>query len=701
MNIKQKIMEAISLSKKNHTKKDLINLLNLSKDDLSILEGILNELIDEGLLVRIGKARKYALPERVGYRLGRLDVNPKGFGFLVIEDEEDIYINSYNLNKAMDKDKVLVKLLEKDDYYTGNKIEGEVVRIIDREKKEFIGIYQESKSFGFVVPDNAKHYFDIFIPKAKRKNAKNGQKVIAKINNWSDKSKNPEGEIVEVLGFPNEKGIDILSIAKDFGFELEFDKSIQKDLSKIDFEIPKKEYEDRKDLRDYNIFTIDGKDAKDLDDGVSLEKKGENYLLGVHIADVSHYVKENSYLDQEAFKRGTSVYLLDRVIPMLPEELSNDLCSLNPNTDKLTLSIFIEIDNKARVIDHKFYKSIINSKARLNYTDVSDILEEKEEQDKEHLKFKETLFMMKDLATLLMTKREDRGTLDFDFIESKIVLDENNKPIRIEEEERRIGNKIIEEFMIIANETVAEHFHWLNSSFIYRIHEEPDAEKIDNFIKIIHNLGYNIKGINNEIHPKSLQSIIKKVRSKDEEKLVNTMLLRSLKKAIYSTDNLGHFGLASDYYTHFTSPIRRYPDLIVHRLVKRFISGNLFENSEKNNEKLNKIANQSSDLERNAERAEREVMDLKKAEFMKDKIGDTFEGIISSVTNFGFFVELPNTIEGLVRLDLLFDYYNYDQNSHTLIGEQSKKILKIGMKVKVKLINVDLKNKNIDFTLIE
>ena len=635
--------------------------------------------------------------------VGKIDANEKGFGFLVPEDKarEDIYIPIEDMNGAFHGDRVVARF--KTSGQAGLRDEGEIIRIIERANETLVGTFESSKNFGFVVPDNTKIPYDIFIPKAHINGAKTNQKVVVKITEWPEKRRNPEGEIIEILGYVGEKGTDILSIIKQYKLPEEFPRKVLNQAGNLEETVPQEEIEKREDLRHLNTFTIDGPDAKDLDDAVSIEiLDNGNYKLGVHIADVSHYVREKSPLDKEAYKRGNSVYLIDRVIPMLPKELSNGICSLNPNEDRLTLSVFMEIDEYGEVVDHRIVEGVINSKARLIYDDVSDLLENEDREVKDKLKAQvEDLKSMGELSNLLYKKRQRRGSIDFEFPETRIILDEEGIPVEIEKEDRRIANKMIEEFMLVTNETIAEEMYWGDLPFIYRIHEKPDMERIEEFNKFIHNFGYNLKG-SQEIHPKELQSLSQEVKGKKEEVLINTLLLRSLKKARYSEENEIHFGLASKYYCHFTAPIRRYPDLEIHRIIKDYINGKLNPlEKERLNIQLPKIADHTSIRERTTEEAEREVEDLKKAEYMSKRIGEEYKGMISSLTHFGMFVQLDNTIEGLVHFsNMTDDYYHFDEEKYYIIGEHTKKIYRLGDTVKIRVMNADLVRRTIDFMLI-
>lgn len=532
--------------------------------------------------------------------------------------------------------------------------------------------------------------------------AKDDDIVTVKITKWPEKNRKPEGEVIEILGKKGDRGIDILTIIKKNDLPLEFSNKVLDYAEGVESEISSDEYKNRRDLRNVRMVTIDGEDAKDLDDAVSIERLDNgNFKLGVHIADVSHYVRENNPLDKEALKRATSVYLIDRVIPMLPKRLSNGICSLNPQVDRLALSCIMEINKEGKVVDHDITESVIRTNERMTYTAVNKILKD---NDKELIERYDYLYddfkAMEELCKILRAKREKRGAIDFEIEESKITLDENGKPIDIRPYEREIGNRMIEEFMLVANETVAEHMFWTELPFVYRIHEDPDEEKLQKFKEFIYNLGYTIHW-SEDIHPKTFQEVLSKVKGKSEETVVNTLLLRSMMQAKYSPTCSGHFGLAAKYYCHFTSPIRRYPDLQIHRIIKEYLHGQL---EEKRINKLKNIvgfaAKQSSQMERVAQDAEREVDDLKKTEYMKDRIGQEFDGIISSITSFGIFVELPNTIEGLIHVtDLDDDYYVFDEAHLCLTGERSKKVYRLGQKLKIVCVNVDIANREIFFNI--
>ncbi len=682
--------------------KELSRVFDIRKGDMKEFTNLLAEMEQDGDIVKT-RTEYYGIPEKMGLVIGKFQGHQRGFGFVIAdEDRPDIFIPADNVNGAMNGDRVLAKVLKEEN--KGKKCEGEIARIVERSNKTIIGTYEDSKNFGFVVADDKRIAQDIFIPKAERNGAKTGQIVIAEITEWPEQRRNPEGRIIEILGNKGDKGIDILTIIKKHKLPEEFPPKVEAYADNIAEEIPEEEYKRRTDLRDLRMVTIDGEDAKDLDDAVSIEVLANgNYRLGVHIADVSHYVKEKNPLDKEALKRATSVYLIDRVIPMLPKKLSNGVCSLNPKVDRLTLSCFMEIDKKGKTVDHEILETIIKTNERMTYTDVTKILRDKDEETiKKYDYLYEDFKHMEDLCEILNKKRMGRGAIDFDFEECKIILNEFGKPIEIKPYERAIANRVIEEFMLTANETVAEHMFWLNVPFVYRIHEDPDEEKLIHFSEFAHNLGYSMKW-GQEIHPRMLQEVIASVKGKKEEMVLSTLLLRSMMKAKYSPECSGHFGLAAKYYCHFTSPIRRYPDLMIHRVIKEVINGGLSEGrTDRLRKEVDIAAKQSSDMERVAMEAEREVDDLKKAEYMSERIGEEFEGIISSVTNFGLFVELPNTIEGLVHMSSLDDdYYVFDERHLTLIGERTKKMYKLGEAVKIIVSKVDLASHEVYFDIIK
>ena len=703
MSLRENIIELMEKKVyKPMLKEELALQFGLEGKEIAIFYNVLEDMEKEGVIIKTRNER-YGLVEKMNLVVGKIEGNEKGFGFLIPDDKtkEDIFIPAEDMNGALHGDRVILRIISRG--APGKKEEGEVIRILERTNDTIVGTFESSKNFGFVIPDDTRLAYDIFVSKSDINGAKTNQKVVVEITRWPEKRRNPEGKIVEILGYVGEKGTDILSIIKQFKLPEEFPQKVQIQANSIEQTVPQEEIEKRVDLRELNTFTIDGADAKDLDDAVSIEKLSNgNYKLGVHIADVSHYVKERTALDKEAYKRGNSVYLVDRVIPMLPKELSNGICSLNPDKDRLTLSVLMEIDKSGNVVDHEIVEGVIKSKARLVYEDVSDLLEKDDEKALRKLEgVSEDLRMMEELCHILYEKRERRGSIDFDFPEAMIILDEDGIPVDIVKEDRRIANRMIEEFMLVCNETIAEHFYWADVPFLYRIHEEPDMERIEEFNKFIHNFGYVIKG-SQEVHPKELQLLTKEVKGKKEETLINTLLLRSLKKARYSSEEDIHFGLAAKYYSHFTAPIRRYPDLQIHRIVKSYISGRLnSDEQDRLNVLLPKVADHTSITERTAEEAEREVEDLKKAEYMSTRIGNSYEGIISSLTHFGMYVQLDNTIEGLVHFsNMIDDYYYFDEDKYYIIGEHTNKIYRLGDTVNITVINTDLVKRNIDFMLV-
>ncbi len=703
MSIRETIIELMEEKKyKPMLKEELAVHFNLERKDMESFYNVLKGLEKEGVIIK-AKNERYGLIDNDYLITGTLDGNERGFGFVVTKDKTrgDIFIPAENMNGAMHGDKVIATITRRQE--EGKREEGEIIRILERSNKTIVGTFEDNKSFGFVVPDNHKIGYDIFIPKSRANNAKTNQKVVVEITTWPEARRNPEGKVVEVLGYLSDKGTDILSIIRQFNLPEEFPTKVQEYANNIEQEVDPVEANKRVDLRYLNTFTIDGFDAKDIDDAVSIElKENGNYYLGVHIADVAHYVKEKSVLDNEALQRGNSVYLIDRVIPMLPKELSNGICSLNPDVDRFTLSVMMEIDKKGKVVDHEIVEGVINSKQRLVYDHVSDFLENDDEEAKQKLsKVAKELKLMEELCHILHEKRERRGSIDFEFPETKIILDEKGIPVEIRKEERRIANRLIEEFMLVCNETVAERFFWAEIPFLYRTHDEPSSEKIEAFSKLIHNFGYSLKG-QNEVHPKELQLLTKEIKGKKEETLISTLMLRSLKKAIYSNESGIHFGLAAEYYSHFTAPIRRYPDMVIHRIIKAYLNGKLSHKlQEKLEVNLPEIAEHTSMTERRAEEAEREVEDMKKAQYMTKYIGEEFEGIISSLTKFGLFVQLENTIEGLVHFNnMLDDYYHFDEEKYYIIGERTNKQYRLGDSVRVRVLDADVVKRNIDFELI-
>ncbi|HBZ10833.1 MAG TPA: ribonuclease R [Bacillus bacterium] len=657
---------------------------------------------EKGLIVRT-RSNRYGVPEKMNLVRGTLSGNAKGFGFLLPDEPgmDDVFIPPHEINGAMHGDKVLVRVSPST---SGTRREGAVVRILERGTVQVVGTYSESKYFGFVIPDDKKIADDIFIPKNASMGAVEGHKVITRITTYPENRKNAEGEIIQILGHKNDPGVDILSIIHKHDLPLAFPDEVMEQANNVPETIDENDIGNRRDLRGETIVTIDGADAKDLDDAVTVAKLDNgNYKLGVHIADVSHYVKEGSPIDREAFERGTSVYLVDRVIPMIPHRLSNGICSLNPKVDRFTLSCEMELNPQGEVVSHEIFQSVIKTTERMTYSDVNKILIDKDPALREKYEPLVPMFeLMEELQAILQNKRMKRGAIDFDFKEAKVIVDEDGKPVDVVIRERSIGERIIEEFMLAANETVAEHFHWMEVPFLYRIHEDPKEEKLQRFFEFITNFNLIVRGTANTVHPRALQEILEAVHGRPEEMVVSTVMLRSMQQAKYYPESIGHFGLSTNFYTHFTSPIRRYPDLIVHRLIRTYLIEGKVDSAtrEKWNAKLDEIAQHTSQRERRAVDAERDTDELKKAEFMEDKIGEEFDGIISSATNFGLFVELPNTIEGLVHVSYMTDdYYHYDERQFALIGERTGNVYRIGDEVTVRVINVNKDEHSIDFEI--
>lgn len=661
------------------------------------------QMEEKGMVVRT-RANRYGLPEKMNLVRGKLTGHAKGFAFVVPDEPgmDDIFIPPTETRNAMHGDTVLVRVSSES---SGQRREGTIIRIIERDIQQIVGTYVESKNFGFVIPDDKKFTSDIFIPKEASKGAVEGHKVIVKLTSYPEGRKSAEGEVINILGHKNDPGVDILSIIHKHGLPLEFPDEVLEQAMEVPDTIDESEIANRRDLRNETIVTIDGADAKDLDDAVTVTKlENGNYKLGVHIADVSYYVEEGSPIDKEAADRATSVYLVDRVIPMIPHRLSNGICSLNPKVDRLTLSCEMEIDSAGHVVSHEIFQSVIKTTERMTYHDVNRILVDKDEETRARYESLVPMFeLMEELAAILRNKRMTRGAIDFDFKESKVLVDENGKPTDVVLRERSVAERLIEEFMLVANETVAEHFHWMDVPFIYRIHEDPKEDKLRKFFEFITNFGLIVKGTANQVHPRALQEIIEAVQGRPEEMVVSTVMLRSMQQAKYDPESLGHFGLSTQFYTHFTSPIRRYPDTIVHRLIRTYlIEGKLDEATrEKWNALLPDIAEHSSKMERRAVDAERDTDELKKAEYMEDKIGEEYDGIISSVTNFGMFVELPNTIEGLVHVSYMTDdYYRFDERHYAMIGERTGNVFRIGDQITVRVVKVNKEEHSIDFEIV-
>lgn len=636
---------------------------------------------------------------------GTLSKHKRGFGFVKTEDGgDDIYISARSMYGAMDGDLVLVDLIP--EALWGSSREGIIIKILKRNTAEVAGTFEKSKKFGFVIPDGKKGGDDIFVRKKDFSGAQRGDKVVVQITRYPDKNNSAEGKITEIISRSGQAGGDIKALARSYGLRETFPSRANAEAKAVSKGgIKAEDYSGRRDLRDKTIITIDGADSKDFDDAVSVERlPGGNYLLGVHIADVSHYVKEDGYLDREALERGNSVYLIDQVLPMLPKKLSNGICSLNPDVDRLTLSVDMEITPEGEVVSHDIYESVIHSKARMIYSDVSDMLEKKNlDLVKKYRDIFEDLLLMDKLARILREKREARGSLDFDFDEAYIHLDAQGIPCSVEVAERRTANKLIEEFMLLANQTVAEHFFWLETPFVYRVHETPATQKMEELKTFLRGFGIPLKGTAASIHPKTLSEILRQVKGESYENVVNTVMLRCMQKAFYGTECEGHFGLALKYYCHFTSPIRRYPDLLIHRIIKAWLHGGLDAGTMKNfRAKTEEAAEIASDTERTAVELEREVEKMKKAEYMSKHLGECCEGIISGVTGFGIYVQLENTIEGMIRLDSLWDdYYVYEAENYRVIGERTRKAYMLGQRVRVVVDSVSVEDREINFVMEE
>ena len=680
--------------------KELAIMLEVKKEERSQLERILLELQQEGKIV-LSKRGKYTRAE-VKRMIGTFTAHPKGFGFVTIDREtEDIFIPETKVNGAMHQDIVEISISPVE---TGRRKEGTILKIVERGMKQVVCTYEQSKNFGFAVPDNVKFGKDIFIPTERSKGAVTGHKVVVEITNYGSNGKNPEGKVVEILGHINDPGVDILSIVRAYDLPVDFSEKIMHQVENVAKDVSQADMAGRKDIRDWQMVTIDGEDAKDLDDAVSLTMDGENYVLGVHIADVSNYVQEHSALDVEALKRGTSVYLVDRVIPMLPHALSNGICSLNQGENRLALSCIMTINSKGEVIGHEIAETVIKVDRRMSYTNVKKILVDKDEALREEYKdFIEMFERMEVLAGILRKKRMKRGSIDFDFPETKVILNEKGEPTEIRPYDRNVATKIIEDFMLIANETVAQDYFWQDAPFVYRTHEKPDSEKIHKLSTFINNFGYTIHIGNDEIHPKELQKLLEKIEGTDEEALISRLTLRSMKQARYTPTCSGHFGLAANYYCHFTSPIRRYPDLQIHRIIKENLRGRLNENRRAHYDSiLTEVAKHSSEMERRADEAERETIKQKKVEYMERHIGEEFEGVISGVTEWGFFVELPNTVEGLIRVTALDDdFYEFYEDSYELVGQATGRRYKLGQKIRVCVEATDRLMRTVDFSPVQ
>ncbi len=683
--------------------KELAAFMQVRPEEREELKTILNELLMEGRL-QISKRGKYSKGEEGGGLVGTFISHPKGFGFVEIEGRsEDLYIPESGVNGAFHQDQVQVELLKGQG---GRRQEARIVKILSHGLTKVVGTYQKSKSFGFVIPDLEKISTDIYIPAEGSKGAVTGHKVVVELTDYGDDKHKPEGRITEILGHVNDPGVDILSIVKGYDLPVEFEEKLLNQAERVGKPVSEADMAGRRDLRSLQMVTIDGEDAKDLDDAVSLTREGENYCLGVHIADVSNYVQENSALDREALNRGTSVYLVDRVIPMLPHTLSNGICSLNQGEDRLALSCLMKVNKKGEVVSYEIAETVICVDRRMSYTAVRKILEERDPELIQEYEELVPMFQdMQELAAILRKKRRQRGSIDFDFPESKIILDQKGNPVSIEPYERNVATDLIEDFMLLANETVAQHFYWMEVPFLYRTHETPDTEKIEKLATFIHNFGYHIKikTSDHEVHPKEIQKLLVSIEGTEEEALIARLALRSMKQAKYSVECTGHFGLACACYCHFTSPIRRYPDLQIHRIIKEQLRGRLMEKRiDHYKEILPEVARQTSRLERRADEAERETDKLKKAQYMKHHIGETLEGIISGITAWGIYVELPNTVEGMIHVARLTgDYYYYKEETFEMVGRDTGRCFKLGQRLKVFVDSVDMVSKSVDFLLAE
>lgn len=679
--------------------KELAIILQIPRENRGDLLEVLDELIKDGKIEQ-SKRGKYRIAEE-HVLTGKFVGNARGFGFVETEDsEEDIFISEANQGNALHGDTVQVSLLTEK---TGKRREGVIVKVLSHEVTEVVGTYQESRNFGFVVPDNKKFTKDIFIPAEHSKGAVNGHKVVAEITDYGSESRKPEGRIREIIGHLNDPGTDVLSVVYSHGLPMEFPEKVLNQAERVGCEVSEADRAGRLDIREWQMVTIDGEDAKDLDDAVSLTMEGDIYHLGVHIADVSNYVQENSALDREAQKRGTSVYLVDRVIPMLPHRLSNGICSLNQGQDRLALSCLMDVDRQGNVVGHRIAETVICVDRRMSYTSVKKILEGDTKEQEEYRELVPMFQMMEELAGLLRAKRKKRGSIDFDFPESKIILDEQGHPTEIKPYDRNTATKIIEDFMLLANETVAQDFFWQEIPFVYRTHDNPDPEKIQQLAMFISNFGYAIKNTRDEIHPKELQKLLARIEDTPEEALISRLTLRSMRRAQYTVECTGHFGLAAKYYCHFTSPIRRYPDLQIHRIIKDTLRGRMDEKRAVHySEILPEVAVHSSQTERRADEAEREVEKMKKAEYMEQFAGKVFEGVICSITNWGFYVELQNTIEGMVHVTNLYDdRYYYREETYDMIGADTGKVYKLGQKVNIRVLGADKESGTVDFEIAE
>ena len=680
--------------------KEMAIFLQVPKERRQELQEVLDALLQEGK-IEVSQKGKYQKSRGV-FLTGVFTAHPKGFGFVSVDGmEEDVFIPEDQVHGAMHQDTVQITVKPGQ---SGKRREGAVNRIVKRGTDRIVGLYQESRNFGFVIPDNERYTRDIFVPKEDSGGAVNGHKVVVELVSYGTDRKSPEGKVVEILGHISDPGTDILSIVKGYDLPVEFPEKVMRQAERVPDRISEADMQGRTDLRDVQMVTIDGEDAKDLDDAVSLEMDGGQYILGVHIADVANYVQEGSALDREAFERGTSVYLVDRVIPMLPRRLSNGICSLNEGQDRLALSCIMTIDQKGKVLDHVIAEAVIRVDRRMTYTSVKKILEEQDAEESARYEELVPLFQrMQELAGLLRARRRARGSIDFDFPETKVILDEKGEPVEIRPYDRNTATKIIEDFMLIANETVAEDYFWQELPFVYRTHENPDPDRMKKLSTFINNFGYSIRFREDEVHPKELQKLLERLEGTPEETLISRLTLRSMKQAKYTTECTGHFGLAARYYCHFTSPIRRYPDLQIHRIIKDSLRGRMNQEKIEHYRKiLDEVAKQSSERERRADEAERETIRLKKAEYMSRHLWEEYEGVISGVTGWGLYVELPNTVEGLVHVaSLQGDYFEYNENAYEMVGQRTGKTYRLGQTVRVQVVKADRTTRTVDFELAE
>lgn len=681
--------------------KEMSSILGVPRRERDELKLVLDQLISEREIDIDTKGRyKAADPELLA---GTFIGNTKGFGFVHVEGMDgDFYVSEENTLDALHGDEVAIKKIA--DEERGRRSEAVIVKVLNRANEMVVGIFQKSKNYGFVVPDNQKIAKDIFIDKNHTMGAVNGHKVVVRLTSFGKKNKNPEGKIIEILGHVNDPGVDILSIVRAYHLPEQFSEEVMAQVEAVPEQVLPEEYHGRMDIRHWQTVTIDGEEAKDLDDAITIQKKSDgHYVLGVHIADVSHYVKEGSPLDKEALKRGTSVYLTDRVIPMLPHKLSNGICSLNAGVDRLALSCIMELDEKGNIVNHEIAKTVINVDYRMTYTAVKQIIEDRNESVvREYEKVVPMFETMAEAAGKLREKRRIRGGVDFDFPESKIILDKRGRAVDVKPYERNSATKIIEDFMLAANETIAEDFFWQEIPFLYRTHETPDEERIRKLTVFLKNFGYYLKIKSGEVHPKEFQKLLGKIEDTPEEGMISRLVLRSMMRAKYTTENTGHFGLAVKYYTHFTSPIRRYPDLQIHRIIKEQLDGCLNERRlEHYRRLLPAVATDTSTTERRADEAEREVDKLKKVEYMSRHLGEIHEGVISGITNWGMYVELPNTCEGMIRLQDLDDYYIFDENKYELLSEMSHQTFRLGQKIKICIADADKVTRTVDFLLAD